>query len=294
MENVANRIDCNLVRTEKQFVKNCSKPTFKNYKIITADKVAVCEQRKTCVVYDKPMIVGMSILDLSKTLMYNFHYNTIKKNYGEKAKLIFTDTDSLCYNIETEDVYRDMEKEKHKYDFSDYHKGHFLFSEENKKAQGVFKEEANGKIISEICALRAKLYAFIIHLQNRTATIIKNHFELEKEVKTKVTCKGVKTATAKKFKLEQYRTALFGHAESYKIDLNDERCSKQNFQQTFKFNLIRQTNHNVHSITVNKIGISGLDDKRYVCADNVNTLAWGHCKISQDYSSENYKKSLTM
>ncbi|KAK3755472.1 hypothetical protein QZH41_005976 [Actinostola sp. cb2023] len=81
--------------------------------------------RKTELVFNKPVYVGMSILDLSKNLMYDFHYNYIKKKYGNKSKLLFTDTDSLLYEIETEDFYADISKDiEAKFDTSSYPEGH--------------------------------------------------------------------------------------------------------------------------------------------------------------------------
>ena len=69
---------------------------------------------------NRPAYIGRCILDLSKTLMYNFHYNYIKQKYNNKAKLLFTDTDSLCYEIETKDAYKDFLNDKNKFDLSDY------------------------------------------------------------------------------------------------------------------------------------------------------------------------------
>ena len=77
--------------------------------------------RKTKLKYDKPIYLGMAILDLSKTLMYDFHYNYIKKKYDDKATLLFNDTDSLMYEIKTDDFYADISKDvKDKFDTSDY------------------------------------------------------------------------------------------------------------------------------------------------------------------------------
>ena len=82
---------------------------------------------------NRPAYVGICILDLSKTLMYDFHYNYIKKEYGSRAKLLFTDTDSLTYEIETEDVYEGLWKSKELFDNSDYPKGSEYEFQENKK-----------------------------------------------------------------------------------------------------------------------------------------------------------------
>ena len=92
-----------------------SKPTFISSKIFNKNLVAVHKIKETLKL-NRPAYVGMCILDLSKTLMYDFHYNYIKKEYGSRAKLLFTHTDSLTYEIETEDVYKDVWKRKELFD----------------------------------------------------------------------------------------------------------------------------------------------------------------------------------
>lgn len=98
MENHRKRVDVRLVTTEKQLSKLASKPTYVSSKILNENLVAVHKIKETLTL-NRPSYVGMFILDLSKTLMYDFHYNYIKQKYGNKAKLLFTDTDSLTYEI---------------------------------------------------------------------------------------------------------------------------------------------------------------------------------------------------
>ena len=107
MENIRKRVDVKLVTDEKKLLKLASKPTFVSSKIFNENLVAVHKIKETLTL-NRPAYVEMCILDLSKTLMYDFHYNYIKKKYGDKAKLLFTDTDSLTYEIEAEDVYQDF------------------------------------------------------------------------------------------------------------------------------------------------------------------------------------------
>ena len=105
----------------------------------------------------------MSILDFSKSLMYDFHYNYIKTMYGNKAKLLFTDTDSLAYEIRTKDFYKDMNPDIEKrFNNSDYPTNHSsgITTGLNSKVLGMFKDEAGGKQIVEFVGLRAKLYSF--------------------------------------------------------------------------------------------------------------------------------------
>ena len=119
--------------------------------------------KKTRLVFDKPVYLGMCILDVSKTVMYDFHYNYIKKKNGDKAKLLFTDTASLMYEIETKDFYKDISADvKDKFDTSNFPKEHEsgIPIGCNKKVLGMFKDEAGGEIINEYVGLRAKLYSY--------------------------------------------------------------------------------------------------------------------------------------
>ena len=108
-----------------------------------------------------PAYVGMSILDLSKTLMYNFHHSYIKRKYGNKAQLFFTDTDSLTYEVEADDVYLDFWKDKHSFDNSDYPQESLYYSNKNKKVNGKFKDEAGGIPRTELMGLRSKMFSYI-------------------------------------------------------------------------------------------------------------------------------------
>ncbi|KFM68525.1 hypothetical protein X975_13710, partial [Stegodyphus mimosarum] len=161
MENVRKHIDVQLVNTEKRAKKLVAAPTFHNFRIFDHDLVGI-QRLKNCVSLNRPIYVGFVILELSKYHMYNFHYNHIKKQYGERAKLLFTDTDSLTYEILTEDVYRDMSFHMHLYDMSDYPKTHALYSISNKKKIGCFKDEMSSKAILEFIGLRAKMYSLLL------------------------------------------------------------------------------------------------------------------------------------
>ena len=107
---------------ERKAKKLVAKPNFERC-IIFGENLMAIHMKKTRIVYDKPVYLGLCILDLSKTLMYDFHYNYIKKKYESKAKLLFTDTDSLAYEIQTEDFYKDMSKDvEAKFDTSNFPK----------------------------------------------------------------------------------------------------------------------------------------------------------------------------
>ena len=199
------------------------------------------------IVYNKPVYLGMSILDVSKTLMYDFHYNYILTKYGEKAKLLFTDTDSLAYEIETQDFYKDISDDiVSKFDTSNFPKDHpsGVYTNANKKVVGMFKDEAGGKIIEEFVGLRSKLYSYKIFTSSSA----------EKK------CKGVKTSVVEKsIKFNDYKRCLFGGEKQFRI-----------------VNRIGSNKHNIFTYESNKVALSADDDKRKTLPDRIRTLAYGH------------------
>ena len=158
MENLRKRVDVRLVTVEKKMIKLTSKPTYVSSKIFNRHLVAVHIKIKETLTLNSPAYVGMCILDLSKTLMYDFHYNYIKNKNGNKAKLLFTDTNSLTHEIETNDVYQDFWNDKEKFDFSDYSENSKFYDKTNKKIIGKFKDEASGIPITDFIGLRSKMY----------------------------------------------------------------------------------------------------------------------------------------
>ena len=252
MENIRNRVDVKLVNNKNKLRKLVAKPNFKSCKIFNENLVSV-HMKKTSLTMVKPVYLGMCILDLSKTIMYDFHYNYIKSKYGDKAKLLFSDTDSLMYEIQTEDFYKDISGDvKDRFDTSDYPENHpsGIPTGINKKVLGKMKDEAAGKIIKEFVGLRAKLYSYKM-------------YEGEEEIKK---CKGIK---------KQVVESSISH-EDYKT------CLLTGKEQLRKQNILRSYNHEVYTEEVNKVALSALDDKRYILKDGTHTLAWGHYKIKDN------------
>ena len=132
--------------------------TYVNSKIFNENLVTVDKIKETLKL-DRPAYVGICILDLSKTLMYDFHYNYIKKRYNNKAK--FTDKDSLCYEIETQDISEELRQDKNLFYNSDYPKDSKCFDSTNKKVIGKFKDEAAGMPIVEFIGLLSKVYSHV-------------------------------------------------------------------------------------------------------------------------------------
>ena len=249
MENIRNRVDVKLVNTQEKIRKLASKPNFRGPPKIYNENFVSVLMKKTSLTMNKPVYLGMCILDLSKIIMYDFHYNYIKSKYGDKAKLLFTDTDSLMYEIQTEDFYKDISGDvKDRFDTSDYPENHpsGIPTGINKKVLGMFKDEVAGKNIIEFVGLRSKLYSFIME----------DGGESKK-------CKGVK---------KQVVESSITH-EDYKT------CLTTGKEQLRKQNIIRSYDHEVYTEEVNKIALSAGDDKRYILKDGIHTLAWGHYKI---------------
>ena len=249
MENIRNRVDVKLVNTEEKLRKLVAKPNLKGPPKIFSENLVSVHMKKTSLTMIKPVYLGMCILDLSKTIMFDFHYNYIKSKYGDKAKLLFSDTDSLMCEIQTEDFYKDISGDvKDRFDTSDYPENHpsGIPTGINKKVLGKMKDEAAGKIIKEFVGLRAKLYSFIMD----------DGGEIKK-------CKGIK---------KQVVESSISH-EDYKT------CLLTGKEQLRKQNILRSYNHEVYTEEVNKVALSALDDKRYILKNGIHTLAWGHYKI---------------
>jgi len=162
MENVFKRVNFKLVNDEDKLKKYTRQPTFKRKQDIAKNLVGI-ELSKADITLDKNVIVGFSVLELSKVLMYDFYYNKLKTRYGENVTLLYTDTDSFILQIFTEDVFNDMQEMQEDFDFSEYPKTHQCFDIKNKKVIGKFKDEVNGSIITEFVGLKSKMYSFIVN-----------------------------------------------------------------------------------------------------------------------------------
>ena len=162
MENLRNRVDVKIVKTweNDKIRKLLASPSFDRFTIFGNDMAGI-HMHKTRLVLNKPMYTGMTILENSKILMYDFYYNHLKARYGPKCELIYTDTDSLILDIQTEEVYRDMREDRRLYDTNNYPKDYPLFSPINKKVLGKMKDECGGLAIEEVVAVRPKMYSVL-------------------------------------------------------------------------------------------------------------------------------------
>ena len=160
LENLRKRINLKLASSEDMHTKQASRANFIYGKMFNENLFAI-NRIKEELVLNRPIYVGMAILDLSKLFMYNFHYNYMLKKYDRKnIKLMLTNTNSLCYEIKTDDVYKDLFQDKELFDNSNYPKNSEFFFDENKKVIGKMKNEAAGMVIKEYIGLRSKMYSY--------------------------------------------------------------------------------------------------------------------------------------
>ena len=243
MENVRNRINFKLISSEDKllYLRN----DFVRATTFNENLVGVHLAKKE-VVLNKCIFIGSTVLDNSKQLMYNFHYNfMLKKIKRENIDLLFTDTDSLCYNIKNEDPFEIISQNKTYFDLANYNKDHFLYDPTNDKAFGKFKNESVEQI-TEFIGLRSKLYSYKVDIDN----------EEHKR------CKGVKKYIIEnKLNMDLYRQVL------------NNRSTHSEPQNGFISN-----KHEIYTQTINKISLSSKDDKVYIQDNNYNTYSIGHYK----------------
>ena len=241
MENVRKHRDIKLIKTDKKRNKLVSEPNYHTMKLID-NNLAIIEMRKVNVKMNKPIYLGLSILDISKITMYEFWYDYVKSKYEDKARSCYMDTDSFVVNLKTKDFYKDIaENVKERFDTSNYIYDRLLPTGVNKKVIGLMKDELGGDIITEFVALRPKAYSYII-----------NDFIEMKEAK------GTKKCVVKKMlRFEDYKKCLF----------SNEKVLKS--QQRFK-----SENHEVYTENINKIPLSCDDDKRIVTSDRITSYPY--------------------
>lgn len=252
VENVEKRVNVKLVnhwenRRKRLGIRDLiASLNFENISIFTENLAAV-QLKKTSVIYNKPIYVGFTVLDLSKYLMYEFYYDFMYKNFTQNFKLCYMDTDSFVFNIKTDDWYEFIKHNLDRFDTSNFNKNNqFNMPLKNKAVLGLMKDECAGKILKEFIALRAKMYAM--------------SFDDDCCVKK---IKGIqKSVVQNSLTVDDYRKCLFDKIKQYR-------------EQT----MFRSIKHNIYTLKQNKLALSYEDDKRFICDNNISTFAWGHYNV---------------
>ena len=256
IENIRKHRNIKLVTTEEKYLHTVMKPNFKSG-VQFEENLMGCAMGKIKVVMKKPIYLNQAILDLSKIVMYEFHYDYMKPKYnGENSclrgtlclKLCYMDTDSLVYKIITEDFYADItDNVPARFNTSGYCPNQPLPIGLNKKVIGLMKDELGGAIMTEFVALRPKLYSY-------------KKLDGSEDKK----CKGIKKCVVKEtLTFEDYKTCLFNNSTEYRSQL-----------------MFRLAKHEVRTIEVNKVALNRDDDKRISKRDGISTFARGHKDLS--------------
>ena len=209
-----------------------------------SENLSITEMKRTKVKMNKPIYLGLSILEISKILMYEFWYDYMKPKYEDNVKLCHTDTDSFIMNIKTKDFCKDIANDVEKrFDTSHYGVNRPLPTGKNKKVIGLMKDELGGGIITELVALRPKIYSY-----------------LTDDCKEDKKATGTKNCVVKRMiKFNDYKNCL----------LKDEVVLK--WQQRFK-----SKRHDVYTENINKIALSSNDDKRLTASDKITSYPYGY------------------
>ena len=243
MENIRRHRDIKLVNNQKDYLKTVMRPNFKSGTLLGLDLMD-CEMGKIKVVMNKPVYLGQAILDLSKLIMYEFHYDYMLPKYKERIKLCYMDMDSFVYDIETKDFYKDIAGDvETRFDTSGYCNRPLPIGK-NKKVIGLMKDELGGEIMKEFISLHPKMYSYRV-----------GSSEPKK-------CKGIKKCVVKKtITFEDYKKCLFDGVNIHRSQL-----------------LFRSSKHEVKTLEVNKLALNNQDDKR-ISIDGIASYAIGHHRV---------------
>ena len=243
MENIRKHREIKLVTTDKKRSKLVSEPNYHTINLISED-FPIIEMKKTKVKMKKPIYLELSILEISKILMYDFWYDYMKPKYNDNVRLCYMDTDNSIMNIKTNDFYKDIsDNVDNRFDTSNYEVKRPLLMGKNKKVIGLMKDELGGEIITEFVTLRPKTYSY-----------------LTDDSKEDKKSKGTKKCVIKKMiKFDDCKKCL----------LNDEVILKS--QKRFMSN-----KHDVYTENVNKIALGNNDDKRIVSSNKIASYPYGY------------------
>ena len=243
MANIRKHRDIKLVTTDKKRSKLVSEPNYHTINLISED-LSITEMKKTKVKMNKPIYLGLSILEISNTLMYEFWYDYMKSKYNNDVKLCYMDTDSFLMNIKTNDFYKDIANDvENRFYTSNFEVNRPLPTGKNKRIIGLMEDELGGKTITEFVTLRPKTYSF-----------------LTDDGKEDKKAKGTKKCVIKKMiKFNDYKKCL----------LNDEVMFKPQQRLISK-------KHDVYTENINKIALSNNDDKRIISSNKIISYPYGY------------------
>lgn len=250
MENIENRKDIRLVthwenKGKKIGAKSLiARPNFKTSSIFTENLVAI-HMGRLKLTYNKPIYIGFCILDLSKTVIYDFFYNFVKTKFGTNASLLYTDTDSLILKVYTDDFYQVIAENPEKFDTSNYCNTNIFNIKKSESVLGRMKDEFAGDPIIQFFGTGPKAYY---------VNSINNEMKKAKGIKKSVINKELNLVDYKR--IVERGGLIFRKMKTFKSEL-----------------------HDIYTQIINKVALSHNDDKRYIIPCTTRTLPWGHTDI---------------
>ncbi len=253
VESVRNRCRFVIIQDRERALRYNRKPTVSQVILLNSEKegedIAIIRLKKLHVILDKPIYLGITVLDESKKIMYDWYYNYAQPKWGNGLHTLATDTDSLISLIETDNVYQDMFDDRDYFDMSDYNPTDDVwknyYCKDNKKVLGVMKDENANKCVASFIFLRPKMYMYDVVSRTGADITGSNSF-------------------------------LVGEIKNYLEAL------EQPIQRQVRCTSIRSERHEIFTMILTKKGLSSFEQKRYVLPDNIATLPYGHYKISHE------------
>ena len=242
LESKRNRLTVQLVTNRNDVLRRTDTPFFCQFTIFN-ENLAAISSRKRSILWNKPTIVGATVLDLAKLHMFDFHYNVMKKHFN--CFVLYSDTDSLLYEIKHTDFYEELatnDELRQHFDLSTYPTDHFLYSVENKMV--TLKDELAGEPIEEFVGLKPKMYSILVGGRQR------------------LSAKGVCMFAQKDLNHDTYKNNLHTGNTFKTINMR-----------------IGSEKHQLQTIETNKVSLSSFDDKRFILEDGISTLPHGHYMI---------------
>ncbi|KAL5259617.1 hypothetical protein ACHWQZ_G009911 [Mnemiopsis leidyi] len=266
IEDIRKRSNVSAVKTARKAEKLIARPQYMGFRVLD-ETVTLVQSAKKLVKLNKPIACGFIVLENAKCIMGSFWYDILKPRYGSDIKLLLSDTDSFIYAVFTEDGYRDLYDIRQHMDLAGYQDGTSLsrFKDvTNKKVPGKFSDEKPTEVIKEVIALKPKMYSV-----STKALTCANSKDVNHSCSTvcrdrhSITAKGVSKSAQKSISHEDYRRVL------------KEKVTTCCVNRT-----IRSYNRTLYSIEIKKRGLFAFDDKKFIMNDGINTLSYGHYKLS--------------
>ena len=234
------RINIRVVKNCQNFIKYTSRLTCLNSKVFENNSAAIHE-KKLSLTLNKLIYVGFTLLEISKWEMYSCHYNLMITK--SSTRLLFTDTDSFCYDLHEKNLYKKMCKYKKLFDLSNFPECSKYYCSDNKKVVGKTKDEYGGKSFVKFVGLKSKMYSILDESNNE---------------KSANKCHNALTD------FQEFYNTLF---------------KKKLLRHTMR--RIKSKNLNFGTYETNKISLSCFDDKGYILKNEINTLVYGHKDIKK-------------